>query len=129
MQDDVAADLAANKVQLQPPTDGSGGRPLLLVRASRHRPGSSPDHLRRFIFFGLELASRCCWDARNADGKMAALIDLAGLQMKHLDAQGLLAAFSMLNGHFPERVASIWMVESPALFHGLWRVVEPFIDP
>lgn len=35
----------------------------------------------------------------------------AGLQLKNLDAAGLRAAFHMLAEHFPERIATVWMLD------------------
>ena len=75
-QDDVVTELAAGKLKLQAPvattlcskdvaprsgssacssssgggSDGLGGaRPLLIVKAARHRPGATPQVLNRFI--------------------------------------------------------------------------------
>ncbi|PRW60436.1 random slug 5-like isoform A [Chlorella sorokiniana] len=110
-------------------SDGLGGsRPVLIVKASRHRPGATPQLLNNFIYFGLETASHYSWCPANPDGKIVAIFDLAGLQVKNLDATGLRAAFHMLAEHFPERIATVWMLDAPAIFGGLWKVVSPFID-
>lgn len=85
----MPAELAAGKVKLQPPTDGSRGRPLLIVKAARHKPGTSPQQLNAFLYFCLEAASHYCWHPANPDGKLVALFDLRGLGLKHLDAAGL----------------------------------------
>ena len=102
----MATELAAGKLKLQAPvattlsskdaaphsgssacsssssgggSDGLGGaRPLLIVKAARHRPGATPQVLNRFIYFGLETASHYSWCAANPDGKIVGIFDLAG---------------------------------------------------
>ncbi len=60
-------------------SDGlAGARPVLIVKASRHRPAANPQVLNRFIYFGLETASHYCWCPANQDGKLVAIFDLAG---------------------------------------------------
>jgi len=74
----VTGELASGKAKLQPPTDASGGRPLLIVKGARHHPGASPLAMQQFIYFCLEAASHYCWDPCNPDGKMVAMFDLSG---------------------------------------------------
>lgn len=81
----------AGKVKLQPPvltasssiSSGSSGvdgppgaRPLLIVKAARHKPGATPQALNAFVYFSLEAASHYSWAA--PDAKLSALFDFAG---------------------------------------------------
>ncbi|PSC75080.1 CRAL TRIO domain-containing [Micractinium conductrix] len=127
-QDEVAAELARGKVKLQPPTEGSAGRPLLIVKARLHHPGGSPLATQRFIAYCLEATSCYCWNRHSGDGKMVAVFDLAGLKLANLDATALRASFTMLAQHYPERMSAVWMLEVPTIFWGIWKLVEPFID-
>ncbi|KAI3429661.1 hypothetical protein D9Q98_005746 [Chlorella vulgaris] len=128
-EEDVAPELALGKVQLQLPTDESAGRPLLIIKGRLHRPGVAPQLMNNFIYFCLEASSHYCHHPANPDGKLVAVFDLSGLQIKNLDASALRASFAMLEQHFPERILDIWMLEAPTIFWGLWKLVSPFIDP
>lgn len=127
-EDAIAPELASGKVKLQPPAAGSAGRPLLIVKARLHRPGATPQAINQFICYCLETASHYCWHADNPDGKLVAVFDLGGLQVKNLDATALRASFTMLAQHFPERMLAVWMLDAPTIFWGLWKIVEPFVD-
>ncbi|KAL4434601.1 hypothetical protein ABPG77_002724 [Micractinium sp. CCAP 211/92] len=127
-QEAIAAELACGKVKLQPPAAGSSGRPLLIVKARLHKPGATPQAINQFICYCLETACHYCWHADNPDGKLVAVFDLGGLQVKNLDATALRASFTMLAQHFPERMLSVWMLDAPTIFWGLWKIVEPFVD-
>ena len=94
LQEDVAAELTSAKVKLQPPVapasssgggcdcgfiDGPpGARPLLIVKAARHKPGATPQALNAFVYFGLEAASHYCWAPGNPDKKLSAIFDFSG---------------------------------------------------
>lgn len=122
------AELQLGKVKVQLPTTGSAGRPMIIVKGKLHRPGTPPLLMNQFIYYCLEAASHYCWHPANPDGKLVAVFDLAGLQIKNLDAAALRASFTMLEQHFPERVVEIWMLEAPTIFWGIWKLVSPFID-
>ncbi len=62
---------------------------------------------QQYIYFCLETASHYCWHPANPNGKLVAVFDLAGLQIKNLDAVALRASFAMLEQHFPERVVEV----------------------
>ena len=67
-----------------------------------------PRHpLPQFIYFCLEAAAHYCAHPDNPDGKLVAVFDLDALQLRNLDSAALRASFSMLEQHFPERVAEI----------------------
>lgn len=49
--------------------------------------------------------------------------------MQNLDVKALQGVFSLLQGHFPERLSQLWFLDAPFIFYGLWRCVSPFIEP
>lgn len=81
-QEQVPAQIAAQKVLLQPPPPAApAARPLVVVAVRRHLPAGGGDlaELERFIVLILDTASAYCWDARsNPPAQLAALFDLRG---------------------------------------------------
>lgn len=49
--------------------------------------------------------------------------------MNNLDLKALQGVFSLLQGHFPERLSQLWFLNAPFIFWGLWRCMSPFIEP
>ena len=124
----VRIHLDAKKLLLQPP--GIHGAPLMIVVARKHLP-TDIESLQNFVIYGLETASRLCdmEISNTSNGTLWAVFDLQGLGYKNLDAAALRSCFSILNGHYPERLRQIFMLNAPMIFYGLWKVVCPFIDP
>jgi hypothetical protein len=125
-QASVTSQIEQQKVFLQPP--GSDGRPLLIVRGSRHVPADM-ETCKRFITYSLEAASRLCDHPNSLDHKLWAMFDLKGLRWANLDARALRSSFQVLSSAFPERVHKIYMLDAPAIFDTIWQLVKPFIDP
>lgn len=124
--DEVTAHLASGKALFQPPSAGGGRRGVLVVRARLHLPAATPSS-ERFVLYCLECAAR--WARlQEDDGKVWVLFDLSGLAIRNLDAGALRASFRLLAEHYPERLAGCFMLEAPAIFSGLWKMVSPFID-
>ena len=119
--------MAQGKVFLQP--CGADGRPLLVIRINQHRPVNDIAQVERFVVYCLEAASALCDHPGNPDGKLWALFDVVGVKWANMDAHALMSCFKLLNDAFPERVSTIWMLNSPGIFNSLWRMVRPFIDP
>ena len=98
---------------------------MLVIKARHHTPGDQAE-VERFVCYCLEAAARLCDGAGGAptspDGKLQAIFDFKGLEMKNLDAGALRSCFSLLNLGFPERVLAIYMVDAPTIFWGLWKV-------
>jgi hypothetical protein len=49
--------------------------------------------------------------------------------MKNLSLAAVRSAFGILERHFPERLAVLYMLDAPAIFTATWHLIEPFIDP
>jgi hypothetical protein len=66
------------------------------------------------------------------DRGQVVIMDLAGLGPWHLDprlaiAFGSVAQIDTL--HYPDTLAHVWVVNAPYLFHGLSKLVQPFLHP
>lgn len=123
----IEKQIEQQKVLLQP--RGPDGRPLIIIRVSKHFP-TTHEECERFVIFCLEAASKLVDQAGAAsDNKIWALFDLADVKWVNLDRHALFSCFHLLNCHFPERIHKIFMLDAPMTFYALWRIVSPFIDP
>jgi len=65
----------------------------------------------------------------SASGKITWLIDMKGFGMRDLHPGMARAAFPMFANHFPERMSQIVLLNAPAIFSGLYKVILPLLDP
>lgn len=125
---DISNELAANKVFLQ--GHDHQGHAVVVVMARRH-DGSARElaETERLICYTLDNSLEACDLQRNQLGKICCLFDLSGLSLRNLDVKSLGKVFELLQRHYPERLASLWFLNAPLIFWGVWNCVAPFVDP
>lgn len=124
---EVLNEIRAQKAFLQ--GHDKKGQALLVVLARKHDMGDrNIDETERFICYVLDNASALASQREESAGKICVLFDLSGLRLRNLDVKGLGAIFELLQRHYPERLASLWFLNAPFIFWGVWRVVSPFIN-
>uniref|UniRef100_A0A7S1TLG4 CRAL-TRIO domain-containing protein n=1 Tax=Erythrolobus australicus TaxID=1077150 RepID=A0A7S1TLG4_9RHOD len=57
------------------------------------------------------------------------IIDVAGFSAGDLTPSTGKQALKLFGDHYPERLASVIVLDSPLVFSGLWRVLKQWIDP
>ncbi|PSC68542.1 alpha beta-hydrolase [Micractinium conductrix] len=125
-EDSIAGELAARKAFLQGLDEQ--GCSVVLVQAARHdMRHRNLAETGRLIVYVLDAACASADPARNPAGRICCLFDLAGLRPRNLDVKVLLSIFDMLQQHYPERLDSLYFLNAPLLFAGVWRVVKPFL--
>lgn len=62
-------------------------------------------------------------------GKIAWMIDLHGMGWRDLDPRTGSGAVPVLANHYPERLAQVCLLDSPAIFKMLWSSIQPLLDP
>ncbi len=126
-QEHIAAELDACKVFLQPGVDEQG-RAILVVFARRH-DGSTRDLAQtgRLIVYALDAAIAACDPTHNPLRRVVCLFDLSGLSINNLDVGGLRAVFETLQHHYPEHLGSLYFINAPLIFWGLWKIVGPLV--
>ncbi|KAK6922476.1 CRAL-TRIO lipid binding domain [Dillenia turbinata] len=121
---DVPTQLTHNKLFMQG-LDRSG-RPIVVVFGSRHKPTKgSYDELKRFVAFSLD---KICSRMPPEQEKFVCIADLEGWGYSNSDIRGYLAALSILQDCYPERLGKLFIVHVPYIFMTAWKVVYPFID-
>ncbi|GAA0173256.1 hypothetical protein LIER_26911 [Lithospermum erythrorhizon] len=122
---EVPNEIAHNKVFIQ--GEDKQGRPIAVLYGGRHIQNKigGVDELRRFVVFALD---RLCSRIPQGKEKFMAIIDLGGWGYSNSDVRGYLAALSILQDYYPERLGKVFMVHVPYIFMTVWKVIYPFID-
>jgi hypothetical protein len=103
------------------------GRPLIMVRASRHSNTKDRTLVQRQIVFIIDEALARV-DRGGREESFCGIIDLTDFGRANLDVEAAQMIVKMLGVNFPERLGAIYIAHSGRLFWGLWKIIEPFID-
>ncbi|PIN06211.1 Phosphatidylinositol transfer protein SEC14 [Handroanthus impetiginosus] len=120
--DEIPNDLAHNKLFMQ--GYDKTGRPIVVVFAARHKPGNV-EEFKRFVTFTLD---KICARMPSEHEKFTSIADLQGWGYANSDIRGYLAALSILQDCYPERLGKLFIVHAPYIFMTAWKMVYPFID-
>jgi hypothetical protein len=124
--DIVSREAATGKMFVLPKLD-SLGRAVIVMRPGLENSEDVDGNIL-FLKYTLERASRLC----PAAGKFALIIDYSAGEFSIRNAPSLSTnklTLSIVQDHFPERLALAVMVDPPSFFYPLFCVVRPFIDP
>jgi len=117
----------------------SKGRPVLLVRAARHRPGvdrlaalgsgvraeDAPDASRRLAVALLEEALE---RLPEGETEVVGIFDLRGFNpLVSADLPFVSFLVRLFFSHYPRRVAACYLVDAPPLFRPVWGAVRPLL--
>ncbi|XP_021286472.1 random slug protein 5-like isoform X2 [Herrania umbratica] len=105
---EVAHEIEQNKMFLQ--GSDKKGRPIAVVLGARHfqHKGGAEEFKRqeKFVVIG----------------------DLEGWGYANSDIRAYLAALSLVQDYYPERLEKLFIVHAPYIFMTAWKIVYPFID-
>ncbi|XP_057791434.1 uncharacterized protein LOC131008540 isoform X2 [Salvia miltiorrhiza] len=123
-ESEVPNEIAQNKMFLQG-TDKKG-HPISVVFGSRHfsRKGGL-DEFRRFLVFALD---KLCQRIPDEVEKFTIIGDLQGYGYCNSDLRANLAAITILQEYYPERLGKLFIVHAPYIFMTMWKIIYPFID-
>ncbi|XP_019229565.1 PREDICTED: patellin-4-like isoform X2 [Nicotiana attenuata] len=122
---EIPNEIAQNKMFMQ--GVDKQGRPIAVVFGGRHIQNKigGVEEFKRFIVFALD---KLC--ARTSPGREKFVIigDLQGFGYSSSDVRAYLAALSIVQDCYPERLGKVLLVNVPYLFCTLWKMLCPFID-
>ncbi|KAK9831872.1 hypothetical protein WJX81_004320 [Elliptochloris bilobata] len=124
LEEEIRTELDQKKVFLQGCDEL--GRPVSVVVVNKHLP-HCPAETKRLIVYCFEASIALSDAQRNPLGLSTGIFDLRNIRLENLDAGALRGVFSVLQDHYPERLGVLVMFGAPAVFHGLWMAVLPFI--
>ncbi|XP_041014353.1 phosphatidylinositol transfer protein 3-like [Juglans microcarpa x Juglans regia] len=119
---EIPNELAHNKVFMQ--GLDKNGRPIVVIFGSRHKQ-NNVEELKRFVVYTLD---KICSRMPGEQEKFVCIADLKGWGYSNSDIRGYLAALSILQDCYPERLGKLFIVHVPYLFMTAWKAVYPFID-
>lgn len=119
---EIQNDIAQNKLFMQ--GNDKLGRPIVVVFGARHKQ-TTVDEFKRYVTFTLDKIT-----SRMPEGqeKFVSIADLEGWGYANSDVRGYLAALSILQDCYPERLGKLFLVHVPYVFMTAWKVIYPFID-
>ncbi|PWA71560.1 CRAL-TRIO domain-containing protein [Artemisia annua] len=122
---EVQNEIAQNKMFMQ--GSDKSGRPIAVVFGGRHfcNKKGGLEEFKRFVVFGLD---KLCSRMPSGQEKFVVIGDLQGWGYSCSDIRGYLAALSILQDYFPERLGKLFIVHVPYVFMTVWKMVYPFID-
>ncbi|KAK1436755.1 hypothetical protein QVD17_02537 [Tagetes erecta] len=122
---EIPNDIAQNKLFMQG-TDKSG-RLITVVFGGKHYPNKQGglEEFKRYVVFTLE---RILSRMPPGQEKFMAIADIQGWGYSNSDIRGYLAALSILQDYYPERLGKMFVVHVPYVFMAAWKMVYPFID-
>ncbi|EOA37031.1 hypothetical protein CARUB_v10010095mg [Capsella rubella] len=124
---EVKNELEFKKICLQGST--KSGHPLVLVITSKHFPSKDQANFKKFIVYVLDKTIASGIKGKEVgDEKLVAVIDLANITYKNLDARGLITAFQFLQSYYPERLAKCYILHMPGFFVTVWKFVCRFLE-
>ncbi|XP_071729390.1 sec14 cytosolic factor-like [Rutidosis leptorrhynchoides] len=124
-ESEITTDIAQNKLFMQG-TDRSG-RLITIVFGGKHYPNKvgGVEEFKRYVVFTLE---RILLRMPAGQEKFVSIADVQGWGYSNSDIRGYLAALSILQDYYPERLGKMFVVNVPYLFMAAWKMIYPFID-
>ncbi|XP_065852789.1 uncharacterized protein [Euphorbia lathyris] len=121
---EIPTELGQNKLFLQG-VDKSN-RPIVVVFGAKHIPyKGNLDEFKRFVLFTL---GRIFARMPPGQEQFIAIGDIEGWGYTHCDIRAYLAAITIMQDFFPERLHKFVIVHAPYIFMTAWKVVYPIID-
>lgn len=116
----IKNELASNKVAIM--GYDNDHHPITVLFAAKHKSGDA-EETKRAIAFALDCAGRLGRLGSPAwDGKTVGIFDLRGMGLSNCDAGALRAVFDLLQNHYPERLAKLYLHARPtsSMAYGSW---------
>ncbi|KAI3931660.1 hypothetical protein MKW92_015653 [Papaver armeniacum] len=126
-ESEITSNLAQKKVFLQ--GLDKRGRPIVVSFGSKHLPKKEKGGVEEFKRFVVYTLDRVCARMPAGQEKFVAIQDMEGWgYYSNSDTRGCLAALSILQDNYPERLGKMYLVHVSSVFMAAWKLVYPFID-
>ncbi|KAF9565482.1 hypothetical protein EC968_004068 [Mortierella alpina] len=105
----------------------SGDRPISYLNVRLHRPGDqTAKTVEKMVVYIMEtgrtlLESPC--------ETVSLVFDLTGFSLSNVDFALVRYLLQIFEAHYPECLGFIYIHGAPFFFWGVWKVIEPWLDP
>ena len=121
---DVAKEAATGKAYLHTTTDVQG-RPVVVVRASKHVSGAAPlvESQRLCVF----LLDRAMEEMPEGQDTMLGIFDLRGFTSRNADLGFVRFMVDVFFTFYPKRLSQVLFVEAPWVFTASWNIMKGWL--
>ncbi|KAG0331918.1 hypothetical protein BG004_001455 [Podila humilis] len=103
------------------------GRPIAYLNIRLHRPGDQPPKtLERLTVYIMETARVLL---QHPVETVCLMFDLTGFGLANVDFAMLRYLITVFEAYYPESLGRIIIHGAPFVFWGVWKVIEPWLDP
>ncbi|MBW0553014.1 hypothetical protein O181_092729 [Austropuccinia psidii MF-1] len=104
------------------------GRPVVYINVRLHKASDqSPKTLEEFIVLAME-SVRLMLTPPSVE-KATIIIDMSGFGLANMDWKSLAFIVKCLESYYPESLNVLVVHNPPWVFHGLWKIIAPMLDP
>ncbi|MCL7049015.1 hypothetical protein MKW94_022924 [Papaver nudicaule] len=126
-ESEVSHDIAHKKVFMQ--GYDKAGHPILIIYGDKHFPNKVKGGIEEFKRFVVYVLDKLSAKIPTGQEKFFIIADLEGWgYYSNCDIRGYLAALSVLQDNYPERLAKFYLIHAPSVFMAAWKLIYPFID-
>ncbi|MED6168143.1 hypothetical protein PIB30_009364 [Stylosanthes scabra] len=123
---EVPHEISHNKVFAQGHDKSS--RPIAVIFGSRHFQNNKHgglDEFKRFVVYAFD---KLCASMPAGQEKFVGIAELKGWGYSNSDVRGYIAALTILQEYYPERLGKLFILHAPYIFMKVWKIIYPFID-
>ncbi|KAK4310039.1 hypothetical protein Pmani_018371 [Petrolisthes manimaculis] len=103
------------------------GRPVVVVTVRNHSfQNRNMDDMTNYIVYSLDsLCARCQKDGLD---NTCIVFDMRDFSLTCMDYPAIRKLFQIMSDHYPERLGTCLIVNSPYLFNACWMIIRTWID-
>ncbi|XP_076939762.1 uncharacterized protein LOC143608676 [Bidens hawaiensis] len=102
------------------------GRTVLIMRPGMQNTKEMDNQIRHLVY----LIENAILNLPEGQEEMVWLIDFTGLSLStNVSVKTARETISILQNHYPQRLAVAFLYNPPRIFYAFWRIVKYFLDP
>ena len=102
-------------------------QPICYIHVKKHltwgQPGAS---MSKYVIYAMESFRLLMMPPND---KVVLLFDLTGFGLKNMDWNCILFIVKCLEAYYPESLGTLFIHNAPWIFHGIWKLLGPMLDP
>lgn len=100
---------------------------MTYVAVKKHLSNGQPEEtMQKYIQFAVETFRLLMMPPAD---KVSLVFDLNGFGLRNMDWTTLLYVLSILEKYYPESLGTLYVLNAPWIFNGVWKGLAPMLDP